>query len=124
MRLLVPVLGALAAAAIGAAAAFAMNGGPRQHLAEQTGLTVCKSGQIERLPAVRAGVRRFVVRSGPRSSCKAVIARSLRRAASDQCPDASARRGGCAFGFGAHTVTVIRFQARRGRSDRYLVRTT
>jgi hypothetical protein len=124
LRLAVPLIGALAAAATGAAAAFAMDGGPRQHLSEQTGLKLCKSGQIERQAAARAGAQQFVLRSGPRDACKRVVARSLARAASDQCPDPSMKRGGCAFGFGARTVTVIRYERGRGRSDRYLVRTS
>ena len=51
LRLALPLIGALAAGLAGVAAAFAMDGGPRQHLAEQTGLSLCKSGQIERRPA-------------------------------------------------------------------------
>lgn len=122
-RLAVPFLGALASAFTGAAAAVAMDGGPRQHLSEQTGISLCKSGQIERRPD-RAGAQQFVVRSGPRAACKRTAARSLARAASDQCPDPSAKRGGCSFGFGSKTVTVVHYQARPGRSDRYLVRTS
>lgn len=123
-RLAIPLIGALAAAVAGVAAAFAMDGGPRQHLAEQTGLSLCRSGQIERRPAAGPGVQQFVVRSGPRPGCKRAVVRSLARAASDQCPDPSAKRGGCSFGFGSRTVTVVRFESRRGRSDRYLVRTS
>lgn len=121
LRLALPLIGALAAGLAGVAAAFAMDGGPRQHLAEQTGLSLCKSGQIERRPAGDPRVQQFVVRSGPRAGCKRAVVRSLARAAADQCPDPSARRGGCAFGFGSRTVTVIRYETGRGRSDRYLV---
>jgi hypothetical protein len=124
VRLAIPVAGALAAAVAGVAAAFAMNGGPRQHLNEQTGLSLCKSGQIERRPPAAPGEQRFVIRSGPRAGCKRAVVRSLARAAADQCPDPSAGHGGCAFGFGARTVTVIRYESGRGWSDRYLVRTS
>jgi hypothetical protein len=117
MRLAIPFHGAVGAALAGAAAAMTFDGGPRQHLSEQTGLALCKSGQIER----QAGGRQLLVRSGPRPGCKRATARSLARAAADQCPDPSARRGGCSFGFGSRTVTVIRYESRPGRSDRYLV---
>ena len=119
----IPLLGALAAAVAGAGVASAMNGGPRQHLVEQTGLALCKSGQIERRAAGRPGEQEFLVRSGARPACKRAAARSLARAVSDQCVDASPRRGGCSFAFGARTVTVIRYESRRG-SDRYLLRSS
>lgn len=122
LKIVLPLIGALAAGLAGVATAFAMDGGPRQHLAEQTGLKLCKSGQIERRPAGDPRVQQFVLRSGPRAGCKRAVVRSLARAASDQCPDPSSRRGGCSFGFGARTVTVIRYESGRGRSDRYLVR--